>query len=117
MRLVSLAQLSRTYATAMLMRDIGAMLMLRFLIMRDIGAVQLMLTHNLCCVASQAMSPRHKFMSLPYYYYDLCRVSAQLSVRTDRLMSRASKYRNALRSAQLMCIVVRSRSVQPNIVA
>jgi hypothetical protein len=30
MRLVSLAQLSRTYATAMLMRDIGAMqLMLR----------------------------------------------------------------------------------------
>jgi hypothetical protein len=29
MRLVSLAQLSRTCATAMLMRDIGAMLMLR----------------------------------------------------------------------------------------
>jgi hypothetical protein len=37
MRLVSLAQLSRTYATAMLMHDIGAMLM------RNIGAVQLML--------------------------------------------------------------------------
>jgi hypothetical protein len=48
------------------------------------------------------MSLRHKFMSLPYYYYDLCRVSAQLSVRTDRLMSRANLYRNALRSAQLM---------------
>jgi hypothetical protein len=31
------------------------------------------------------MSPRHKFMSLPYYYYDLCRVLAQLLVRTDRL--------------------------------
>jgi hypothetical protein len=52
MRLVSLAQLSRTYATAMLMRDMGAMLIM---LMRDIGAVQLMLAYNLCRVPHNYM--------------------------------------------------------------
>ena len=87
MRLVSLAQLRKTYVTAMLMHDIGAVQVqhrrcatyARAQLMSrpaqlNVAPIKLFgLVSHLCHALTQVMS-------LPYYYYHC--VPAQLSVRT-----------------------------------